>query len=48
MDREAGGLVDDYEVVVFVDDFDRLRCHRRFMSVEGVRYYVPVLDDLVD
>lgn len=33
MDWDAGRLVDDNHVVVFVDDTNRLSGHRRFVTV---------------
>lgn len=48
VDRNAGGLVDDDEVVVLVDDADGLRRYRRLVSMEGVRNYVAVFDDCMN
>ncbi len=45
MDGNAGGLGDDYYVVVFVDDANSLGGHGGFMSVEGVGDDVAVLDN---
>lgn len=48
MHRHARGLVDDYHVVVLVNDSYCLRRDRRLMAVQGMRYYVAVLDERLD
>lgn len=45
VNRDAGGLVDDDYVVVFVDDADRLCSYRGFMPVESVGDYIAVVDN---
>ena len=48
MDRYTCRLVDDNHVIIFVYYTDRLRSHRRLMSMQCVGYYVAVPDDCVD
>lgn len=48
MDGNARGLGDDYYVVVFVNDANSLGGYGGFMSVEGVRDYVAVLDNALE
>lgn len=45
VDGDAGGLVDDYHVIVFVDYADGLGGYGRFMSMEGVGDDVAILND---
>lgn len=45
VDGDAGGLVDDDEVVVFVDDADGLAGYGGFVAVEGVGDYGAVGHD---
>ena len=48
MNRHASRLVDNYHVVVFVDYTNRLRCDGGLMAVEGVGYYIAILNNGVD
>ena len=45
---DAGGLVDDNHVVVFVDDANGLGGYGGFVAMESVGDYVAVFDDGVD
>ena len=45
MHRHACRLVDDYHVIVFVNDANRLGSDWRLVSVKGVGNDVSVLDD---
>jgi hypothetical protein len=45
VDRHAGGLVDDNEVVILMYNANGFRCDRRLMTMKGMRDDIAVLDD---
>ena len=47
MNRYPSWLIDDDHSIIFVDYGDRLIRNWRFVTVQGVGYYVPVLQDLI-
>ncbi len=44
MDGDASGFIDDYHVVVFVEDGYGEGCYGRFMAMEGMGDNVAVFD----
>jgi hypothetical protein len=47
VDGHTGRLVNDNQIIVFVDDTDRSAGHGRFVAVGGMRDNLAVLDDSI-
>jgi hypothetical protein len=47
VDGHTGWLVNDNQIIVFVDDTDRSAGHGRFVAVGGMRDNLAVLDDSI-
>jgi hypothetical protein len=45
--RHSGWLVDNNHVVIFVENLDRFCRHRRFVSMDGVRHQIAILEHIM-